>query len=412
MGGVSVCVLAHGHPALSRGGGETAAWREVQALRAAGHRVTLIAAAEQPPAAWPALPEGEALYSLAPMEEDRLAWAEDAARRALLARLLETGAEVFHLHHLWRVGLDLVVALRTARPDARLVLTLHEMLPICAHHGQMVRTADGALCEAASAAACAACFPGRTPAHFALRRAAFLGALSLFDAVVFPSDFLRRRYAAWGFAPRAGFVVENPLDPALAARPRRAPPPGLAARFAFFGQPTPFKGLDVLLHALRLVRDERPEIAVEIHGCDAPEVVGMFPALAPLLAELGGAVRFRGRYPPAEVLDRMAEAGWVVVPSVWWENSPMVIQEAKRAGVPLIVSGIGGMAEKVRPGLDGLHAAPGSARDLARALAEAADPALHGRIAASLADAPSPQAFLEALEAVLGSPLLASPAPA
>lgn len=80
----------------------------------------------------------------------------------------------------------------------------------------------------------------------------------------------------------------------------------------------------------------------------------------------------------------------------------MVIQEAKRAGVPLIVSGIGGMAEKVRPGLDGLHAAPGSARDLARALLEAADPALHARIAASLADAPSPKAFLEALAGVLG----------
>ncbi|MCS6932520.1 MAG: glycosyltransferase [Acetobacteraceae bacterium] len=403
MGGsVDVCVIAHAHPALSRGGGEMAAWREVRALRAAGRTAVLIAAAEQPPAEWPALPEGESLYDAAAMEEDRLAWAEDPARRALLSRLLATGAGVFHLHHLWRVGLDLVAALRAARPEARLVLTLHEMLAICANHGQMVRTADGALCAAAAPEACAACFPGRAPAHFALRRAAFLRALSLFDAVVFPSDFLRRRYAEWGFVPRAGFVVENPLDPALAARPRRPPAPDLAARFAFFGQPTPFKGLDVLLSALRLAREERPGIALDVHGCGAEEVVGMFPALAPLLSQLGGAVRFRGRYHPTEVLDRMAEAGWVVVPSVWWENSPMVILEAKRAGVPLIVSGIGGMAEKVRPGLDGLHATPGSARDLARVLAEAADPALHARIARSLADAPSPQDFLDALGPVLG----------
>ncbi len=58
----------------------------------------------------------------------------------------------------------------------------------------------------------------------------------------------------------------------------------------------------------------------------------------------------------------------VVVPSIWWENAPVVIQEALLVGRPVICSDIGGMAEKVRPGLDGLHFSAGRPRSLARVL--------------------------------------------
>ena len=46
----------------------------------------------------------------------------------------------------------------------------------------------------------------------------------------------------------------------------------------------------------------------------------------------------------------MASVDWVVVPSIWWENSPLVIQEAFGYGRPVICSDIGGMAEKVTDG--------------------------------------------------------------
>ena len=51
----------------------------------------------------------------------------------------------------------------------------------------------------------------------------------------------------------------------------------------------------------------------------------------------------------------MADVEWVVVPSIWWENSPLVIQEAFAHGRPVICSDIGGMAEKVADGVSGLH---------------------------------------------------------
>jgi glycosyltransferase involved in cell wall biosynthesis len=48
---------------------------------------------------------------------------------------------------------------------------------------------------------------------------------------------------------------------------------------------------------------------------------------------------------------RVADA--VLVPSIWWENSPVVIQEAFRNNRPGLCSDIGGMAEKVPDGVDG-----------------------------------------------------------
>ena len=60
----------------------------------------------------------------------------------------------------------------------------------------------------------------------------------------------------------------------------------------------------------------------------------------------------------------------LVVPSVWFENAPLVILEALAARTPLCVSNLGGMAELVEQGRSGLHFEMGDARDLAAKLRE------------------------------------------
>lgn len=398
-----VCVVAHAHPGATRGGGQAAAHRQFLALREAGWDARFLAAqAEARPAR---LGPGEALYPVTGMAPDELAWRDTSQREALLARLLAEDAGVYHFHHHWRVGADLILALRRARPDARLVMTFHEMLAICLNHGQMVRTQGRDLCEEATPARCLACFPGEREARLVIRKALLLEALGALDAAIFPSEFLRARFEAWGLRGPAAQVLENPLAPAMLAAPRAAlATPGIEERFAFFGQPTPYKGLDVLLPAFARFAAERPGAHLAVHGVTADAALGMFPSLAPLVASLGRAVSFTGAYAAREVLDFMRLAGWVVVPSVWWENSPMVIQEAKRAGTPLIVSDIGGMAEKVRPGLDGLHFRRGSVEDLVRAMQEAAAPARRAALAATLADVDGMDAFLEGLSRAYASP--------
>jgi glycosyltransferase involved in cell wall biosynthesis len=58
---------------------------------------------------------------------------------------------------------------------------------------------------------------------------------------------------------------------------------------------------------------------------------------------------------------------------VWYENSPVVIQEARAAGVPVIASGHGALAEKVRHEVDGLLFPPGKVVALRQALRRLVD---------------------------------------
>jgi glycosyltransferase involved in cell wall biosynthesis len=81
----------------------------------------------------------------------------------------------------------------------------------------------------------------------------------------------------------------------------------------------------------------------------------------------------------------MADIDWVIVPSIWWENSPLVIQEAFMHGRPVICSDIGGMAEKVRDGADGLHFRAGDPQSVADAIRRAAsEPGLWQKLAGGI----------------------------
>ena len=84
-----------------------------------------------------------------------------------------------------------------------------------------------------------------------------------------------------------------------------------------------------------------------------------------LIAKAGRRAKFYGSYSGEDLPNLMRQVDWVVVPSIWWENSPLVIQEAFLHGRPLIVSDIGGMKEKVADGVHGLHFRVASAEDLA-----------------------------------------------
>jgi glycosyltransferase involved in cell wall biosynthesis len=93
---------------------------------------------------------------------------------------------------------------------------------------------------------------------------------------------------------------------------------------------------------------------------------------------------YAGPYNAASVYRLMGDCDYVMVPSRWWENSPVVIQEAYAVSAPVLCSGIGGMAEKVPHGVSGLHFKLGDAQDLVRALKSAADPVMLTRLRAGI----------------------------
>ena len=402
-----VCIIAHSHPDFSKGGGELAAHRQFHALRAAGRRAVFVGASDVGTAyaatrpIEQVMPHGpdEYVYSFAGMAEDRLGWDDPYQRRQLVEFLGGLRSDVYHLHHYWRVGVDLIADLMDARPDAVFVVTLHEMLAICLHHGQMVKTRSRELCRRESPLRCLSCFPEQTLERFAFRKAILISVLRRFDHVIYPSEFIRTRYEDWGLTEPGASVLENFLGDDIAAMPRvQSDAARLAPRFGFFGQPTAFKGMDVLLRALPLSLRDDPAITLTIFGAEREDVLRLFPTLEPAIEACGNNLSFAGRYDPLDAVDLMRSVGWVVVPSVWWENSPVVIQEARRAGTPLLVSDIGGMAEKVRDGEDGLHFKRGSPVDLARAMVDAARPELRERLGASVRDVIGRDEFLAGLD--------------
>lgn len=271
---------------------------------------------------------------------------------------------VIHAHHYTNFGLDTLYLLKRYAPQAKFLLTLHEYWAICLNNGQMVKRNTLSLCDKADPEKCHLCIPEKTMEEIWLRNKFFKTVFNKVDFFIAPSEFLRNRYISWGLPENKIVVIENgqPVEEPLL--PRSLNSGETRNRFAFFGQINPYKGLDVLLEALRQIPSKRRKnIILEVHGANLELQEESFrnrimELREPLMRE--GVVQWIGPYQPYELRKRMAGIDWVLVPSVWWENSPMVIQEAFNCGRPLLVSDIGGMAEKVRDGVDGLHVQTGN----------------------------------------------------
>ena len=377
-----VVIIAHSHPAAMPGGGEIAAYQMFEEIRSrSGWTAIFFGRSRSRVGAEPYFSKnGKDDYFIKSnaSDFDFEQFDRNFTNEAFVGMLRWAKPTVIHFHHYLFLGVDLIKVARHALPDARIVLTLHEYLAICANHGQMVTRGKDELCYGASPSACNRCVPERTEADFFLRKLRIQGFFANVDHFISPSSFLKDRYVQWGIPAERITVIENgqPPDKSLPPRPL-AKGESTRGRFAFFGQLSRFKGIDHLLQAVSLIpealRAPKGPISLAIAGGNIELQSTEFQQKVHALAErLEGVVHLRGRYRLEELRSMMARIDWVVIPSIWWENSPLVIQESKKFGRPMIVSGIGGMAEKVRNGFDGLHVEPGSAHSLAETMIEAA----------------------------------------
>jgi glycosyltransferase involved in cell wall biosynthesis len=88
------------------------------------------------------------------------------------------------------------------------------------------------------------------------------------------------------------------------------------------------------------------------------EIIGDGPERASLEAAAGENVVFRGVLSHDEVLERIASATAVAVPSRWYEGFPVIIAEALSTATPLLVSRLGALPELVEDGVAGRVLAP------------------------------------------------------
>jgi glycosyltransferase involved in cell wall biosynthesis len=332
----------------------------------------------------------------------------DPGQDALFAEVLDAvRPDVVHFHHLGG-GLSTSFVGIVRRRGLPLVLTLHDLWPMC--YRSHLLTTDGRLCPGPDdGLRCVRCWslegqvpqstwgararevglantlrmapgailralawrvvpmPGGYHATRLMARDAYLRRLlGRFDRLVAPSRFLRGHYVEWGVPPERILHLQNGVHPAHFAGLRRELPNGERLAVAYLGSLLPQKGLDVLIDAANALADA--PIDLTIHG----RITGRRETeeyVRSLRARLTNPhVTFAGPYDPTELGRVLSAADVVVVPSILYENCPMVILEAQYAGRPVVTSNVGGMAELVRDGVDGRTFRVGDAGDLAACL--------------------------------------------
>ena len=170
-----------------------------------------------------------------------------------------------------------------------------------------------------------------------------------------------------GSRPDRISVVPNgfpSVDPAPARRDLRRD------RFAFFGHINRFKGATVALEASAMLSKQGVAHALSLHGGTDHQTEQTLANFAAARAKAPDA-QYRGSYRRTEIPNLIAGADWIVFPSEWWENAPLVINEAFQHWRPVICSALGGSLELVQNGINGLHFPVGDAAALATVMRRA-----------------------------------------
>jgi glycosyltransferase involved in cell wall biosynthesis len=126
-------------------------------------------------------------------------------------------------------------------------------------------------------------------------------------------------------------------------------------RVAYVGTIFEHKGVDLLIRAfLALPSDAKAELTVYGDLNQFPEYANSLLKLADVDSPNAKKIKFAGTFPNSEFGEVLSEIDVLVVPSRWYENTPLVIQSALASMTPLIVTNLGGMAELVHHEVNGL----------------------------------------------------------
>jgi glycosyltransferase involved in cell wall biosynthesis len=183
------------------------------------------------------------------------------------------------------------------------------------------------------------------------------------DQVIVLCDWTQRLLRLNGVPEAQMKLVRHGLTQLPAAPPTRVARGEL--KLAFFGRLDPTKGLHVVLEALALAPTLPVSLELFALGADA---VGKYPDRIRALVSRDARVSWRAPVPAADVPAVIAGFDALVVPSIGFETGPLVVLEAFAMGVPVIGSRLGGIAEWVIDGVNGLLATADDPSDWQRVI--------------------------------------------
>jgi glycosyltransferase involved in cell wall biosynthesis len=427
-----ILLVSHRYPPAYKTGTEVYSAQLAAGMQARGHAVRVLCAEKD--LARPDLSVHERSHAGVPVTElinnlfhdDLRATWQRPEVDALFGELLDRERpDVVHLMHLMYLSTGCVDQAR--RRGIPVVFTLHDFWLACPRFGQL-RHPDGTLCDVIDFARCGGCLTSFKHAQSPLERVVGRSIAAVHSATgldlsgaargaarllageaaqhphhapdpraaealtrtvalrnehmrhelapqvarfIAPSRFLGERMIAWGLPREQVSVVTTGIDDQNFAP--RAQPAGVLAggaplRILFLGTLAEHKGAHVLLEAwARLSAEQRARGRLDLFGPPSPDRAYL-ARIERMAADSGASLH--GPLAREQIAATLRSSDLLVVPSLWYENAPMVILEAIAVHTPLLVSGLGGMPEMVVPGVSGFHFRPGDAAELATRLGE------------------------------------------
>jgi glycosyltransferase involved in cell wall biosynthesis len=280
--------------------------------------------------------------------------------------------EIVHIQHL--IGQPVSIIDLIVERSIPYVLTLHDYWYVCAN-AQLLTNYDNTICQGPrwwlNCARCALArinmssagvFSPLLAPPLALRNRQLRKALAGAERFIAPTSFVRDIYVEHGLPDKKISVIshgiEAPNKPVTRVQQKQN-----ELKVAYIGGLSWQKGVHILVEAFNRMPEEGARLAIWGDQAAFPEYV---ISLQKLFSHSG--IALEGRLSREDLWSTLAVTDVVVVPSLWYETASLVIQEAFAAGIPVVVSKIGALIERVSDGIDGVLVPPNDIPALADVL--------------------------------------------
>ena len=193
------------------------------------------------------------------------------------------------------------------------------------------------------------------------------------DAITVPTLLMKRLFIKNGIKPELIHHVQFGIDTDKLVDWCEKPPSD-KLRIGYIGTLFEHKGVDILIRAFQAMR--APDRAVlKIYGSpnQFPEYAQSLKTLAESDPLTRGSVHFLGTFPNDDFGKVLSEIDVMIVPSRWYENTPLVMQSALTTKTPMIATDLGGMSELIDHDKNGLLFKLNDHDDLAKQLQKLLD---------------------------------------
>jgi len=380
---VKILKVIHGYPMLYNAGSEVYSQTICHGLVKSGHEVHVFSREEDP-----FRPDGsmrvthdldvpEITLHLTNNSRYRDRYRLEVVDKAFAGLLESLRPDIVHIGHLNHLSTSLVFEAKNR--NIPVVYTLHDYWLMCPRGQFMQMHSDEdnlwAACDGQEnrkcATQCYARYYSGDPdereqdisywENWVKRRMSHIRKVTdAVDLFISPAKYLKERYEKdFGLPKDKSFYLDYGFDRSRMAGRKRAN--SEIFTFGYIGTHIPAKGIHDLIKAFGCIKGNA---LLRIWGRDRGQDSRALRAIVKTLpVEKQPCIEWMPEYKNQEIsIDVFSKTDVIVTPSIWVENSPLVIHEAQQSRVPVITANVGGMAEYVEHGVNGLlyeHRNPG-----------------------------------------------------